>query len=78
MLVELAEELEAVRMFGEGGESLLCELVRLLELAELVCEQRAVVEGLKHLGREQLHSLEVGARRVDVALAQLQHSEVGV
>ena len=33
---------------------------------------------LEHVRRERVRGGEVGARRVDVALAQLEHAEVGV
>ena len=54
------------------------EVVGLLEVAELVRKQRAVGEGLEHVWRDVLHGAEVGARRVNVALAQLEDAQVGI
>ena len=55
MLAELLQQLKRVAVVREGGERLLCELERLLELAQLVGEQRAVEEGLEHVRRKLLH-----------------------
>ena len=63
---------------GSVGTLLGGEVVGLLEVAELVREQRAVEEGLEHVWRDVLHGAEVGARRVDVALAQLEDAQVGI
>ena len=67
-----------VVVVGEGGEGLLRELVRVLEVAKLEGEQGAVEARLEHVRREAVGRAEVGTGRVDVALTQLEHPEVAV
>eukprot|EP00966_Prymnesium_polylepis_P211829 4906218-Prymnesium_polylepis.1 len=47
---------------GRVGARLGGQVVSLLEVAQLVGEQRAVEEGLEHVRRDALHCPEVGAR----------------
>ena len=78
MLLQLLEQLERVVMPLAQRERLRRQFERLLEVAELVRQERAVEKGLEHVRRHALDRVEVGARGVDVALPELKHAEVGV
>mmetsp|Transcript_3456 Transcript_3456/g.9947 ORF Transcript_3456/g.9947 Transcript_3456/m.9947 type:complete len:588 (+) Transcript_3456:203-1966(+) len=78
LVLELADKLVGVVVVREGSEGLGGLVEALLEVAEFESEEGPVEEGLEHVGRHLLHSGEVCARRVHVALAQLEHAEVGV
>jgi hypothetical protein len=78
VILQLLDELERVVVSLAHRERLGREIEALLKVAELVGKERAVEEGLEHVRRHCLHCSKVGTRSVDVPLAQLEHTEVGV
>ena len=78
VVLQLLEQLERVVMALTHGERLGGELKRFMEVTQLVCQERPVEKGLEHLRGHRLYSTVIGARRVNVALAQLEHAQIGV